>query len=290
MIAKPFIKCAGGKQKLADDILHHIGPHVLARRRRYFEPFMGGGALFWRFADMGQGSNAVLSDANAELVDTYRVVRDSVNALIRTLSIFDAEYRMRDASRQEEYYYRIRSSHFEDCSWESAARLIFLNKTCFNGLYRVNRKGIFNVPHGRTSSGEPPVICDAENLRACSAALQCVELQRCDFSLALYYPMPDPGDLVYLDPPYEPEPGKASFTAYTAGGANATLQDDVARTFQELADRGVYVVASNSDTPRIRELYRGYKQIELSRSGGMNSDTSKRGRVSELLILGWERT
>lgn len=292
MQARSFLKWAGSKRWAVDTILSHIGPHVLARRGRYFEPFMGGAALFWALRSMGQ-SDAVLSDANAELVNMYRAVRDDVEKVIRHLSAMQERYHDSSPEQRAAFYYEVR-----DARESSAARTIFLNKTGFNGLYRVNKCGGFNVPHGRTASGAPPVICDAENLRACSAALQGVLIGEADFrgvltgSYGMFgesfrLPRPEEGDLVYLDPPYEPEPGKASFTAYTAGGAGETLQEDVARAFRGLAARGVYVVASNSATPKIRELYSGFRQVEIARPGGMSSKTSGRQPVPELLILGW---
>jgi len=150
------------------------------------------------------------------------------------------------------------------------------------------------VPHGRTASGKPPRICDAGNLRVCSAALQGVTLEHGSFVDVLSDDdhQPRAGDLVYLDPPYVPEPGKDSFTAYTAGGFCGTDHLDVAIMFRELASRGAYVVASNSATPRVRELYRGFRQIELQRTDSVNCKTEggQRRKVKELLILGWERT
>lgn len=291
--AQPFLKWAGGKGALIGDLVRHAGARVLTERGRYFEPFAGGAALFWRLDAMDRRPGAVLSDANEELVTCYRAIRDNVEDVIVELAYKQELYTSLSTKNRAALYYRVRDSRSPDAAL-SAARMIFLNKTGFNGLYRVNRKGEFNVPHGRTASGKPPVICDAENLRACSKALRGVKLLHQDFRSTVNAPdrhdAPQAGDLVYLDPPYEPEPGKASFTAYTAGGASATLQEDVASTFRELAAREVYVVASNSATPRIRELYRGFKQIELARPGGMNSDPAKRGKVKELLMLGWERT
>lgn len=290
MSARPFLKWAGGKNALADDILRAIGPRVLSttgflRGGRYFEPLMGGAAMFWRLHEMGIVRGAVLSDANAELVTTYRAVRDMVEGVIGVLRWHSDCY----ARGGAEYYYAIRAEK-SDSPVTTAGRMIFLNKAGFNGLYRVNRKGVFNVPHGRTASGEPPNICDADNLRACSAALQGVEILCQDATDSLLCSgdryAPRANDLVYLDPPYEPEPGKASFTAYAAT-YGASLQGDASRAFRELAARGVYVVASNSDTPRIRELYAGFRMVDLWRVNNVNSDPTKRGKVKELLILGW---
>lgn len=299
--ARPLLKWPGGKDWLAPRIMElvHQGGCALthdcpASQARYFEPFVGGAALFWAL----RPTRAMLSDANAELVNVYRVVRDDVESLIIRLGDHVVQHALMGA----DWYYRVR--HQSPSALEPvcrAARTIFLNKSGFNGLYRVNSDGGFNVPHGRTSSGKPPTICDADNLRRCSAALQGVRIGYADFRDAAHVsygdfgydsdaPRPEAGDLVYLDPPYVPEPGKQSFTAYTADGFDDRQQVDVAKAFRALADRGVYVLASNSRTERVRELYRGFKMIEVARPGGNNSDPTKRQRVPELLIVGWERT
>lgn len=294
--SRPFLKWPGGKAWLTNEIERRLpgawgavgGLSGTTHDGRYFEPFMGGAALFWAL----QPKRAVLSDANAELVNLYRVVRDDVEALISTLAYYTGAY----AASGEKLYYRVRDTgQYEDVAFKRAARTIFLNKAGFNGLYRVSRKGKFNVPHGRTASGKPPTICDSANLRACSAALQGVEIKHAHFESAMV-PMgnygvrvPAAGDLMYIDSPYVPEPGKSSFTAYTKEGFGDDQQQELASAFRSLAGRGVYVLASNSRTERVRELYRGFRMIEVARPGGNNSDTSKRQRVPELLILGWER-
>lgn len=285
---RPFLKWAGGKDWLVDEIKRLLPKEWAAIDQvhgRYFEPFMGGAALFWAL----RPKRAVLSDATAELVNVYRVVRDDVEALIVALDGYAKSY-VSTFTMPEKHYYWVRDSFAPSdlAPTERAARTIFLNKTGYHGLYRVNRNGGFNVPFGAYKN---PAICDAANLRACSAALQGVALEHAQFDYILSGSArsAQPGDLVYLDPPYVPEPGKTSFAAYTAAGFGDEQQERVVCTFRELASRGVYVLASNSRTERVRELYRGFRQIEVARPGGNNSDTTKRGRVPELLILGWER-
>lgn len=267
---RPFLKWAGGKGKLLDQIV----PHLPKSYGRYFESFTGGAALFWHLTP----ERAVLSDANDRLVNTYQILRDESEPLIAQLS----EWRYDLGS-----FVAIRdgfNSGDMGPIWMAAA-FLYLNKCGFNGLYRVNGSGQFNVPFGRYVN---PTICDAENLRSCSDALQGVPIVCADYDSVLSSTeRPMPGDLVYLDPPYVPEPRKASFVGYVAGGFGDEEQQRLASRFRELADRGVYVLASNSASPRVRELYAGFRMIELTRSGTMNSDPTKRGKVPELLILGW---
>lgn len=278
----PFIRYPGGKGWLVDTIRAHLPPAWAAPSEatgRYFEPFCGGGALFFAL----RPKRGVLSDANAELVDCYRAIRDGVESVIEMLKYFQEDYLRLGA----ECYYRVRDE-FVPCSAHGrAARTIFLNKTGFNGLYRVNSAGHFNVPHGRTASGKPPVICDAENLRACSAALQDVDLH-CANALVEASRPPIAGDLEYRDPPY-----CGTWTGYTAGGFGDEHQRREAARFREHAERGVYVLASNADTPLVRELYHDFRLVELNGTKGrpntMSAKASSRGeKKAELLIVGWQ--
>ncbi|HEX9297168.1 MAG TPA: DNA adenine methylase [Polyangiaceae bacterium] len=265
MRARPFLKWAGGKGQL----LAELRALVPARAARYFEPFLGGGALFFdRLPTQG-----VLSDVNAEIVDCYLSVRDHVEELIQALG----------AHRYDpDYYYRVRDLDPGSLPLvERAARTIFLNKTGFNGLYRVNRSGKFNVPFGRYVK---PVICDARNLRACSRALSAVDLAVCDFEVAVANA--EPGDFVYFDPPYVPLSRTSTFTAYAARGFGPEEQKRLSKVFERLTERGVSVVLSNSDVPEVRGLYAGYAIRSVKAARSINSKPSCRGPISELVVVG----
>ncbi len=266
--AHPMLKWPGGKGGLLADLQPLLPP----THGRYHEPFVGGAALF--FATRPR--EALLSDANADLIGTYEAVRDDVDGVVYELSAMryvEAEF----YSAREEFNARNASPA------RRAALMIYLNRTCFNGLFRVNRSGAFNVPFGRYVN---PRICDAANLRACSAALAGVRLaaRSCWESLELVRP----GDFVYLDSPYAPVSATANFTAYTAEGFDERDQERLAREFRRLVDLGAYVLASNADVPAVCELYSEFRIVKTSRGGGMNCKASARGRVPEVIVT-WER-
>jgi len=261
---RPFLKWAGGKGQLLGELRSLVPP----RHGRYFEPFLGGGALFFDRLP----KDGMLSDVNAEIVGCYIAVRDEVEKLIRALKRhrYDADH-----------YYAVRDTNPADLSpVERAARTIFLNKTGFNGLYRVNRSGKFNVPFGRYAR---PLICDEDNLRACSKALALVDLRVCDFEEAAL--RANAGDFVYFDPPYVPVSRTATFTAYAPGGFGQDAQVRLADLFGRLAARGVHVLLSNSDVPATRKLYAGYRVETVKASRAINSNASRRGPVSEVLVM-----
>ncbi|MDD3825234.1 MAG: DNA adenine methylase [Anaerolineae bacterium] len=273
----PFLKWAGGKGQL----LAQFEPYWPAEFGRYFEPFLGGGAVFFHLYNTGRlaGKEVVLVDRLEELINCFRVVRDQVEALI-------AELRRHEPHKLDrEYYGRVRAWDREPDyalrgEVERAARLLYLNRTCYNGLYRVNRRGQFNVPFGRYRN---PTVCDAPNLRAAARALEGVRLVAGDFEAVLEEA--GPGDLVYLDPPYQPLSATANFTAYTAGDFAFDDQRRLARLFRELDARGCQVMLSNSDTESIRALYVGYTQVVLHAARPINSRARGRGPVPELLVL-----
>jgi len=261
--ARPFLKWAGGKGQL----LGELRSQIPASYGRYFEPFLGGGALFFDVLP----KKGVLSDVNAEIVGCYIAVRDRVEDLIRALKAHRYDAR---------HYYAVRDTDPNTLlPVERAARTIFLNKTGFNGLYRVNRSGKFNVPFGRYAK---PLICDENNLRACSVALSHTEISVCDFEKTAGRARP--GDFVYFDPPYAPVSRTATFTAYAPGGFGAEAQERLSRVFRRLADRKVYVLLSNSDVPAIRNLYASYRTRVVKASRTINSNASRRGLVSEVLV------
>jgi len=268
--ARPFLKWAGGKAQL----LSQYEPFFPRAWNTYHEPFLGGGAVFFHLAQgIPSGSrHFVLSDINPELVNVYRCVRDHVEELIALLSHHQAHH-------SRDYYYTIRAARFEDPA-QRAARLLYLNKTCFNGLYRENSRGEFNVPLGRYRN---PRICDAENLRAVARVLQGVEITVQPFWQVLE--RAEPGDFVYLDPPYYPLSASSSFTAYSRFAFGEAEQIRLREVFGTLADRGVQVLLSNSDCPFVRELYRDYPIQTISASRAINAQGHKRGPITEVLVL-----
>lgn len=279
--ARPFIKWAGGKGQLLPELTRRL-PRVF---RRYHEPFVGGAALFFHLYNTGRlREGAVLSDFNSELIGCYEVVRDDVETLIEALQ----EHQPHRLS--SEYFLHIRSWDRDPeflTKWgkiERAARTIFLNRTCYNGLYRQNRKGQFNAPFGYYKN---PLICDPENLRAVSAALQEVELRHADFAEVLK--IAEPGDLVYFDPPYVPVSATAAFTHYTGQTFGPEDQRRLAGVFRQLAERGVFVMLSNSDTPLSREIYLapGFPHDTVLASRKINCDGRKRGNVQELIVCSY---
>jgi DNA adenine methylase len=237
---------------------------------RYFEPFVGGAALFFHLHH--RRAPASLSDINRELIDCYRAVRDEVEGLIEALKLHHYE---------ESHYYAVRDRDpLEMPLPERAARTIFLNRTGFNGLYRVNRAGNFNVPLGRYVN---PLICDEKNLRACSEALKGAELEVRDFSEVSRYAQR--GDFVYFDPPYVPVSDTSDFTSYVPGGFGWEQQIRLAEVFAELARRGVKVMLSNSDVQRLRELYAHFDIVDVEASRSINSVASRRGKkVQEIVV------
>jgi DNA adenine methylase len=265
----PFLKWAGGKSKLLDAILHKLPKAI----DHYFEPFLGGGALFFALANDGRFRRAVLCDRNADLVDTYLAVRDDVEEVIRHL---------REHRHDEGHFYRVRALDPAALPLaERAARTIYLNRTCYNGLYRVNRAGRFNVPFGRYES---PRICDAAGLRRASEALQAAEILCADFEAVVAGARP--GDAVYFDPPYFPISATSSFTAYDPYPFGEREHCRLARVHRALASRGVASVLSNSDCAFTRELFAGLRVETVHAARAINSVAKRRGKVSELLVLG----
>ncbi|MGH9992055.1 MAG: DNA adenine methylase [Nitrososphaera sp.] len=267
----PFLKWAGGKTQLLPELERHV-----PKFDRYFEPFFGGGAFFFRLVSEDCPITAFLSDANSELVNAYNAVKRDVDQLIACLELHESGYR-KDPAR---YYYALRRAT-PTSNVEKAARLIALNKTCYNGLYRVNRKGEFNVPIGRYKN---PVICDRAMLRAASAALNQinVHLLACDYKEILK--STQEGDFVYLDPPFVPSSPTANFVDYTAGGFGKEDQKELADTFRDLDRRGCKVLLSNSDTKLTRMLYADFPRSSVSVTRAISCKGSSRRGYAELLV------
>ena len=273
--ARPFLKWAGGKAKLAPTVLDRA-PQAFDR---YHEPFVGAGAVFFALRARGAAA-ATLTDVNPALIETFQVVRDDPDGLCRALKPLAESYLPASHVNRAAQYYEVRAST-PSTAVARAARVIFLNRTCFNGLYRENRSGGFNVPHGRYLR---PGILDAGLLMACSEALRDAELRCGDFDEACA--AATAGDFVYLDPPYHPLSATASFTSYTGGSFGLAAQTRLRDAFDSLSRRGVAAVLSNSDHEAIRALYegRGYRLETVPMSRAINSVGSKRAAVPELLI------
>jgi DNA adenine methylase len=257
----------GGKRQLLAELSRRLPKDL----NRYHEPFLGGGALFFDLAGQGKIRRAFLSDANAELVNAYVVVRDSVEELIRELG---------RQKHSETEFYRIRSLEPKALSpVERATRLIYLNKTCYNGLYRVNSKGHFNAPFGRYKN---PKICDAENLRACSKVLQKAEIDCRPFEGVLKCARR--GDFAYFDPPYHPVSRTSNFAGYARGGFGESDHEKLRDVFSTLADKGCRALLSNSFSPFTRKLFSRWKIETVIASRAVNSKSSGRGPVKEILV------
>ena len=275
-IARPFLKWAGGKTQL----LGELESRILDFSGRYFEPFVGGGACFFSLASAKPQFEGRLNDLNHDLIQTYTTVRDQLDQLLNALRSLEEVYLAGDADERESIYYdQRRTSHADALS--TAARLIFLNKTCFNGLYRVNRDGQFNVPHGRYLR---PKICDAERLRGASAALRGMVLTSVDFVESCA--TAGTGDLVYFDPPYHPLSTTSRFTAYTDRDFGAAEQRRLRECADRLTERGARVIISNSSHPSIQDLYQSgaYRIARVKAGRAINSRGDRRGPIEELLI------
>lgn len=271
----PFIKWAGGKGRLLAQLTPLLPQGF--ERMRYTEPFLGGGAMFFALAP--RVGKTLLADKNEDLIGAYRAVRDDVEGVIDWLTepsplTMSAYYDVREAF----------NAHDEESPCQRAAWFIYLNRTCFNGLWRVNRKGEFNVPIGDYTS---PTICDATALRAASKALQGTLLLPGPFQQALVS-VAGVGDFVYLDPPYVPASKTASFTGYAKGGFTENDQRELAATFFDLHSRGAKLMLSNSDTPLVRELYGAMNLTRVSARRAINSKGGKRGPVGELVVRNYQ--
>lgn len=268
----PFLKWAGGKKQLLDVIL----PRLPDRARTYFEPFIGGGAVFFALAQAGRFERAVISDKNPELVNVYTVVRDHLCELQSCLRPHQEQ------ATDSDYFYHVRSWRPTELSpVERAARLLFLNKTCFNGLYRVNRRGEFNVPFGKYKK---PRVLDETKLEAASRALQNVSIRCADFGeVALEARR---GDAVYFDPPYAPVSATSSFNSYHSEAFGPSEQARLVDVYRRCWRRGAVAVLSNSDCSLTRELYSRLDVAVVKATRAINSAADRRGAVNELLVVG----
>ena len=263
----PLVKWVGGKRQLMSDLLRNLPLHY----NRYLEPFVGGGALFFAL----QQENSYISDMNEELINLYQVVRDNVEELIKDLHTHE---------NNKDYYLKIRDLDRLDnygniSAIKRASRFIYLNRTCFNGLYRVNSKGEFNVPFGKYKN---PKLVDEVNLVNVSRLLQATEIKHADFKRVL--DVAKVNDFVYFDPPYMPLNETSSFTSYTKDGFGIDKQIELKNVCDELHSKGVKFMLSNSDTQFIKDLYADYEINTVYASRQVNSKASGRGKITEVLI------
>jgi DNA adenine methylase len=269
----PFVKWAGGKTALLSEIAHRI-PRTRTFRR-YVEPFVGAGALFFWIRRSFPGLSCSIADSNEDLINAYRAIRDHTERVLAKLETHQLLH-------GEEHFYAVRKAAPREPA-ERAARFIYLNRTCYNGLYRVNRRGNFNVPFGRY---DHPRIVDRENLLAVATVLADVEIETADFERATEGAGPE--DLVYFDPPYHPLSETSAFTGYTSGGFGADEQRRLARVFEDLTRRGAFVILSNSSSEFVRRLYESCdprpRIDEVSMPRAINSKVKSRGPVPEFLI------
>jgi DNA adenine methylase len=278
--AGPFLKWAGGKGQLLAQYEPFFPQEPV---RRYFEPFVGSGAVFFHLQARGLFERAYLSEVNAELIACYLAVRDAVDDLIAALQGHERDHAEHGAA----HYYAVRAWDRAP-AWTSAppvhraARMIYLNKTCYNGLWRVNSQGHFNVPMGRYRR---PDILNEGRLRAASLALQGAEIAVAGFERILE--RAGAGDFVYCDPPYVPLSATANFTSYSAASFGEDEQRRLAEVFAALDRQGCRVMLSNSDTPLVRQLYRAFRIEMVTARRNINSMRHKRGAISEVVVLNY---
>jgi len=274
---RPVLKWAGGKSKLIEQYI----PYFPQSFSNYYEPFLGGGAVFFYFCGVKPDVNKFISDINPELINTYSCIKNNVEPLISLLKVHQLQH-------DRDYYYKMRSSasalalsHWEGSEIERAARFIYLNKTCFNGLYRENSQGLFNVPMGKYKN---PTICNDDLLRSTSVALQSATV-----SLNPYDEInpKNEQDFVYFDPPYYPLSSTSNFTTYSRYVFKEAEQIKLRDTFAKLANRGVKVMLSNSDCAFVRELYTDFNIYQISASRAINSQAEKRGKITEIIVTSY---
>lgn len=288
---KPFLKWAGGKGQLLKEIGKYYPFDTDLKITKYAEPFVGGGAVLFDILNKYELQEIYVSDINAELINAYTIIRDDIDALLDVLKQFEADYLLLSNSGRKEAYLTKRTRFNElkgkkENGVELAALMIFLNKTCFNGLYRVNRKGEYNVPMGAYKN---PLICNEQNLKAASDKLQNVKIVCGDYKESADFI--DNKTFVYFDPPYRPLTPTANFTSYTENLFDDKKQLELANFVQQIDNKGAKVVISNSDPKNTNEnddffdnayAKQNIKRVSATRMINRNSD--KRGRINELLI------
>lgn len=273
---KPFVKWAGGKRQILDKLIKYVPEDF----NTYYEPFVGGGALFFELSP----KNAVINDSNEELINVFRCIKDE-----EKLTKMSNELNHHEANHSEEYYYKIRNidrdkNKFNRLSdYKRAARTIYLNKACFNGLYRVNSKGEFNVPFGKKLKVN---TYEGQNIGIIHAYLNFnnIKILSIDFEAAVKDAKE--GDFIYFDPPYDSD--TSTFNSYTENGFSKDEQIRLSNVFKNLSDRGCYVMLSNHNTVLINELYKDFYIHKITAKRNINSNGKKRGKVEEVIITNYE--
>lgn len=301
MLSRPFIKWAGGKSQLIDEIDERLPVELREREiTTYFEPFLGGGAVFFYIAQKYSIERAILFDINEDLIITYKVIKYNPEELMRFIDYYKYLYNNLDIEKQKDFFYSIRENYnknkvkinFNDYNngWiEHAAQMIFLNKTCYNGLYRLNSKGEFNVPFGKYKKVN---FYDKENILYISALLQKAELYICDFEEIIHYDVNNA--FIYFDPPYRPISQTASFTSYSKFHFSENDQIRLATIFKELDKRNTRLMLSNSDPKNVNpdddffeKHYKGFNIQRVYANRMINCNGEKRGKINELIITNY---
>ena len=293
---RPFVKWAGGKGNLLSQ-MNNFYPEELkdGTIKRYVEPFVGGGAVLIDILKKYDVQEAYASDINIDLINSYNVIKNNVDELISILKEMEADYLELEQEKRNEYFYNIRDKYNsyelqeDEQSVERAAQFIFLNRTCFNGLYRVNKNGKFNVPIGRYKN---PTICFEENLRNLSDLIQKVHFQYGDYKLSKKYITEN--TFVYFDPPYRPLNVTSGFTSYTRDGFTDENQRELAAFFREMHEKDAKLILTNSNPKNIDkndnffdEIYNGFNINEIYATRMINSNSKGRGKISELLVTSY---
>jgi DNA adenine methylase len=300
-VAKPVLKWAGGKGQLLDQITNYLPEELKTGQiTRYIEPFIGGGALFFFIAQNYAVREFYISDSNVELIVLYTTIQQRPGDLIKVLDDIEKNYHAQTPTEQKEFFYKIRDEYNQDrasidfssfsADWiDRAAQTIFINRTCFNGLFRVNSKGGFNVPCGDYKN---PRICDKDNLSAVSEILKRTVIKYADFAECESFT--DENAFVYFDPPYRPLSKTASFNAYSKANFGDPEQERLAEFYGLLDRRGAKLMLSNSDPKNTEitneffdELYNGFDIKRVKASRNINSNGAKRGQITELLITNY---
>ena len=299
--ARPFLKWAGGKRQLLSQIDTYLPTALkIGAINRYVEPFVGSGALFFHVVQHYPVQELFIADINAELILAYRTIQQAVEALIRELAQIEERYLPLSTPQRKAFYYRRRDQYnrdrtainydtFDEAWIRRTAQMIFLNRTCYNGLFRVNSRGEFNVPLGRYKH---PTICDAPNLRAVSKILQRAQIHYGPYHDCV--DVVDQGTVVYFDPPYRPISATANFTAYSPHSFDDGQQLELANFYRQLNRQGAYLLLSNSDPKNIdpddeflEDAYKGFRIERVQARRRINRSVEKRGPINELLILNY---
>lgn len=294
-VAKPFLKWAGGKSQLINTFDEML-PQELKNGEvdTYIEPFVGGGAMLFHILQKYDIKKAYINDINKELINCYRCLKANVLEVINHLKFLEKDYLQ--SEDRTKYFYKVRNRYNEihlngHLDYEKCADFIFLNKTCFNGLYRVNKEGKFNVPHGKYKN---PVICNENNLMLCSKLLQKVEITFDSYEQVLN--KADEKTFIYFDPPYRPLVENSSFTSYDKSGFNDDDQIQLAKNYKLLNEKKCVLMLSNSDPKNTNKednffdnLYNGFYIKRVFAKRMINCQASKRGNITEIVVMNYKR-